>query len=240
MFKELFSNRLFIGALAFFVLCVGGSLLYMHHENQKSAEYAAETQDRVEQWNAKQKEQPTAEAPVVEQPEQVGHFHADGTFHAEPHTPSTHRPDRADVAVSPHGFGPYPPLPPGWRGTPEGTWGNCADPDHELLTRVEIKLLSQGVDVRGGVLDPDTGKVYPSIPGIRYVEWGYTDGGLRYIAGHGGYPGDGVRLWAIADAKFERGEDDILTEADVPADIQLIPYEEAGIDPYEFLGLTRP
>ena len=22
-----------------------------------------------------------------------------------------------DVPVSPHGFGPYPPLPPGWRGT---------------------------------------------------------------------------------------------------------------------------
>ena len=114
------------------------------------------------------------------------------------------------------------------------------DPDHELLTRVWIKLLSQGVDVRGGVFKQDYGKIYPSIPGIRYVRWDYTDTGVRYIAGHTGYPGDGVRLWAIADAKLERGEDDILTEADVPSDIQLIPYEEGGIDPYEFLGLTRP
>lgn len=29
-------------------------------------------------------EKPTAKTPVVEQPEQVGHFHEDGTFHAEP------------------------------------------------------------------------------------------------------------------------------------------------------------
>ena len=89
MLADIFKNRLFIGALVFFVLCVAGSLLYMHHENQKGAEYAAETEDRVRQWNAKQKEQSPAEAPVVEQPEQVGHFHEDGTFHAEPHAPIT-------------------------------------------------------------------------------------------------------------------------------------------------------
>ena len=87
MLKDLFSNRLFIGALAFFVLCVAGSLIYMQYENQKGAEYAAETQDRVEQWNAKQKEQPPSEAPVVDQPERVGHFHPDGTWHGEPHAP---------------------------------------------------------------------------------------------------------------------------------------------------------
>lgn len=188
-------------------------------------------------------EAPTTEAPIGEKPpeaQQGGHFHADGTWHAGPHAPSIQRPDRGDVAVSPHGFGPYPPLPPSWTETPEEIWGNCADPDHELLKRVRIKLLSQGVDVRGGVFDPDTGKVYPSIPGIRYVEWDTTDLGLRYIAGSTGHPDDGDRLHAISEAKFERGEDDILTEADVPPDIQLIPYEEAGIDPYEFLGLTRP
>ena len=78
MLKDLFRNRLFIGALAFFVLCVGGSLLYRQHVEREGAEYAAETQDRIRQWNAKQKEQPTAETPVVEQPEQ------DGTSQDEP------------------------------------------------------------------------------------------------------------------------------------------------------------
>ena len=238
MLKELFSNRLFIGALAFFILCVVGGTLYISHVEKQGAEELVTDEDPVKQVTEKQ-QQPTAKAPVAEQTPQ-GHFHADGTFHAQPHAPPIQRPDRGDVAVSPHGFGPYPPLPPSWTETPEEIWGNCADPDHELLTRVQIKLLSQGVDVRGGVLDPGTGKVYPSIPGIRYVEWDTTDGGLRYIAGSTGHPDDGDRLHAIREAKFERGEDDILTEADVPPDIQLIPYEEGGIDPYEFLGLTRP
>ena len=145
----------------------------------------------------------------------------------------------AFVPVSPHGFGPYPPLPPSWTETPEEIWGNCVDPDHELLTRVWIKLLSQGVDVLGGFLDPDNGKVYPTIPGIRYAEWEDYEG-RRYLSGTSGCPEAGSRLRAIKEAKFNRGEDDSLTEADIPADIQLIPYEEGGIDPYEFLGLTRP
>ncbi len=145
----------------------------------------------------------------------------------------------APVPVSPHGFGPYPPLPPSWTETPEEIWGNCVDPDHELLKRVRIKLLSQGVDVLGGYLDPDNGKVYPSIPGIVYAEWEDYEGS-KYLAGISGCPASVDRLSAIANAKFSRGEDDSLYEADVPADIQLISYEEAGIDPYQFLGLTRP
>ena len=87
MLKDVFSNRLFIGALAFFVLCVGGSLFYSHHETQKGEAGLAETQDRLKQWNERQKQQPTTQAPVVEQPPQDGQFHADGTFHAEPHAP---------------------------------------------------------------------------------------------------------------------------------------------------------
>ena len=145
----------------------------------------------------------------------------------------------APVPVSPHGFGPYPPLPSSWTETPEEIWGNCVDPDHELLKRVRIKLLSQGVDVRGGFLDPDNGKVYPSIPGIVYAKWKVYEGST-YLAGRSGYPETVNRLSAIAKAKFNRGEDDSLYEADIPADIQLIPYEEGGIDPYQFLGLTRP
>ena len=71
MLRTLFSNRLFLGALAFFVLCVGGSLLYQQHVVQQGAEELAETQDRVSQWNENQP-QPPAEAPVG------GDFHEDG------------------------------------------------------------------------------------------------------------------------------------------------------------------
>lgn len=99
MLKDLFSNRLFIGALAFFVLCVCGSLLYMWHVERESAEYDAETQDRVAQWNEKQQPQPSAEAPVGDTT-QGGHFHEDGTWHGEPHETPVETPAAPDPYFS--------------------------------------------------------------------------------------------------------------------------------------------
>ena len=84
MLTNIFTNRFFIVALAFFVLCVGGSLLYRQHVDRQGAEDAAETEARVEQWNERQKQQPPVEAPVNDT-SQGGGFHADGTLHGEPH-----------------------------------------------------------------------------------------------------------------------------------------------------------
>ena len=84
MLKALFSNRnrLFIGALAFFVLYVGGSLLYQQHVERQTARELAETQEHIKVWTEKQN--PTAEVPEGDT-SQGGHFHADGTWHGEPH-----------------------------------------------------------------------------------------------------------------------------------------------------------
>lgn len=85
MLKELFSNRLFIGALVFFIFCVGGSLFYMQQVQQIEAEKLAETEERVKQFTEKQQPQPTAKAPVADT-SQGGHWHGD-EWHAEPHPP---------------------------------------------------------------------------------------------------------------------------------------------------------
>ncbi len=61
MFKDLFSNRLFIGALAFFVLCVCGSLLYMQHVEKQTKKALAESEDFQQWWH----ERNTAEKPVA-------------------------------------------------------------------------------------------------------------------------------------------------------------------------------
>ena len=101
MLANIFTNRLFIGALAFFVLCVGGSLLYMQHVNRQGAEYQKETDARVRQWNEKQTEQGAAKAPVGEQPTaEVGHFHEDGTWHAGAHEPIAAPPKVSNTEVS--------------------------------------------------------------------------------------------------------------------------------------------
>ncbi len=83
MFKELFSNRLFIGVLAFFVLCVAGSLLYMQHVKRQDAANLAETRERIKQWDAARK----TPAPVADT-SQGGHWQGD-EWHAEPHAAST-------------------------------------------------------------------------------------------------------------------------------------------------------
>ena len=80
MLKDLFRNRLFIGALAIFIFCVGGSLLYMQHETQKGDKELAETQERVAQWKERQNADAAAKAPVGDT-SQGGHSHADGTWH---------------------------------------------------------------------------------------------------------------------------------------------------------------
>ena len=89
MFKDLFSNRRFLGALAFFVLCVVGSLLYMQHVEKQSAREFAETPERIKVLTEKQNPKPTAQVPVGET-SQGGDFHADGDpWHDEAHREKT-------------------------------------------------------------------------------------------------------------------------------------------------------
>lgn len=93
MLKALFSNRLFLGALAFFVFCVSGSLLYMQHVSKQSARELAETQERIKELTEKPTSNPTAEVPEGDT-SQDGHFHADGTLHAGAHD-SNENPSRS-------------------------------------------------------------------------------------------------------------------------------------------------
>ena len=55
MLKDLFSNRLFIGALVFCIFCVVGSLLYQQHVERQAAEALAAAQARVKAFNERQK-----------------------------------------------------------------------------------------------------------------------------------------------------------------------------------------
>ncbi len=55
MLKDLFSSRLFLAALAFFVLCVGGSLLYLQHVKHQGTEELAEARRRVTAYNERLK-----------------------------------------------------------------------------------------------------------------------------------------------------------------------------------------
>ena len=129
--------------------------------------------------------------------------------------------------VSPFGFGPYPALPDGW---PPETWP-CLSSEHELTARVEIKLISQGRQVYGAIMED--GLVYPTFKDTVYIRW-ETEGNHTYISDLAGDPAACERLNAIMD---ERRMD--FTAADIPPDIKQVPFDDGGIDPYEFLDLPR-
>lgn len=80
MLKSLFSNRLFLGVLAFFVLMIVGGTLYLRHIKRQGQIELERTQERLKQWEAQQKQ--TEKVPEGDTA-QGGHFHADGTWHAE-------------------------------------------------------------------------------------------------------------------------------------------------------------
>ena len=102
MLKNVFSHRLFIGALVFFIFSVVGSLLYMQHVEQQSARELAETQERVKILTEKQNQQPITKVPIAEETAQSGHFHADGTWHGESH----------EILPTESEAGFIPPVPP--------------------------------------------------------------------------------------------------------------------------------
>ena len=82
MLKDLFSNRLFIGALAFFVLMIVGGTLYLRYIQRQGQIELERTQERLKQWEAQQKQTPKVPEGNTSQ---GGHVHADGTWHDEPH-----------------------------------------------------------------------------------------------------------------------------------------------------------
>ena len=241
MFKDIFSNRLFIGALAFFVLCVGGGLLYMQHVEKQTAEDMAAHEKRIKELTSEQKLTP-AEVPEGDT-SQGGHWHGDKR-HATPHAahvvPSSNEDDdladaflpeyfvseekapAEELAVSPHGFGPYPKIPDGFPWSGGRGWVG-KDVEDELLMRVMIKAWNEGESFLGA--DFFEGKVLLNyINGIyvRYRETQNDDGSVSL-----------KRFLALAP------DYELPLLYDYPPTVRILNVDEAGvgIDPYEYLNL---
>ena len=255
MFRDILSNKGVLAALLFCVLIVVGSQLYSWHVKRGIEADEARTQQFLQQLET-QKEthtvQDTGALIDTQAPGQTQtHLETDDTptmsddtdaftsLDADEHldVANAFLPDDfvseeepvEDVPVSPYGFGPYPELPEGW---PADTFP-APSAEFELMARVEIKLLSQGVTVTGSNME--NGRIYPAIKGTVYVKWkeyDRPDGTVRYISEIVSTGEDGARLHAI---RLEKGRS--LTAEDIPTDIKLVSFEGGGIDPYQFLDL---
>ena len=255
MFRGIFSTRLLIVGIVFFALVAASTQLYswyVKHTTEAELERHDQFLQGLENRNEIRPVQavqavnlPTENETLGETPEEIDDLQVSEDTDVSPIDEASEFADVADgflpndfvleeepaedVLVSSYGFGPYPELPEGW---PADTFP-APSADHELMTRVRIKLLSQGVDVTGSTME--NGLIYSTIKGIAYVKWKEYErptGTIRYISELLATGEAGKRLHTI---RVEKGKS--LTSEDIPADIKLVPFKEGAIDPYQFLDL---
>lgn len=253
MFRVILSSRSIITGLVFFVLIVGGSLLYSWHV-RRASESDMERHDRFLQGREKQNETRPIESvsvqntngtdTVVETPTEPNVSIAtnattelpsdselvDAMDAFLPDDIATEEPPAEEVPVSPFGFGPYPEVPDDYFGIP--VWmQNSNLPDDteknvELIDRVLIKLWQQGDKaIVGG--STYRGKIYPHYEDTVYIRWTEStasDGTpYRYISRR-----KGASLLPTSE-EIENG--------DIPPGFKIIELDDAGYDPYTFLDL---
>ena len=252
VFRSMISSRLIQAGIAFFVLVVGGSLLYAWHLRRTTdAEFATpdKRQQRAEEPQDVRSPEPVLETDAVESepaaievvPDDKEALPADAVSEvADPADVGSPEAEAiavdGDVPVSPYGFGPYPEVPDDYFGEPIWVWDPNPHNDFvdearmniELIDRVLVKLWWEGDRaIVGGSTFED--RVYPLYADIVYVKWkeGKLPDGGTYR-----YPG--FQLTGAADEEFS---DEDFMENNYPPHVKLVDIYEAGYDPYEFLNL---
>ncbi len=250
MFRNIFSSRLIQVGLVFFVVIVGGSWLYSWHVHRTTDTEFTRTDVALHETRS---EQNTVDTSTVDFQQTGTDLETDETqpmsndTDASPIDETSEVLDMADaflpddfvseevpaeeVPVSPYGFGPFPEIPSGY--PDQGVWSETAlrsmEPDHELISRVRIELWNQGVRTIGGVYDNGHRLIYPIIDDVVYIEWADNPG-------IGGKPY--VRRQLTTPAVSDQYYDDIQ-KGIFPPHLTIHEFPDGGIDPYEFLGLSR-
>ncbi len=253
MVRDIITNKWILGGILLLIIIACGCYYWYQYTLAPYREEDVKTEEVARKWKLAQEansnsesEQaadqtpmdstvPTEEKPSSPEPLQIGDI-VDGRIYLGTEPPSPELlaafgvlPPSQDEIISPYGFGPYPELPEGFGPI---TWPRKSA-NSELMLRVQIKLLKQGVPVKGLIME--NGLVYPIFKGVRYVLWGESDG-KQYLRRSLGHPDDGDYMRTIRKEKKARGES--ITAADFPG-IKLVPFEEGGIDPYTFLDLPK-
>ena len=254
MFRDLLSSRLIQVGLVFFVVVVGGSLLYSWQTRRTTiAEFAwtdvvphetRSEQDTVDtstvdfeqagtplETDDSQMSDDTDVSPIDETSEMLEMADAflpdDFVLEEEP---------AEDVPVSPFGFGPYPEIPVDYAARHGQTvWqypGNLPLSDQrniELIHRVMIASWNEG-DTHFISATSRNGKVYLQYPNTMYVRYGErkrSDGTVQRF----------IKRWSSGEP--DHPAIDQILEGNIPTGVTLIDMdsEDVGIDPYTFLGL---
>lgn len=195
--------------------------------HKRTAQHTGET-SKTSDPEQKQDGTPVKQMPVpAEHPTDKTHNIVED---ANPDKTSTRQPQQGDV--SPYGFGAYPQIPASWPQDVQFFPANSIE--HELMLRVEIELTNQGIEVMGSTME--NGRVYPTINGRVYVRWTDDPRFGRYISEVGGHPDTAMQFEMLLET-FEEQSDRNFRVSDAPPDIEIVDYDDSGIEPYSFLGL---
>ncbi len=261
MLYTLLSNKGFLVGLIICVLLVAGGLLYQESVKRDIREQEVRTARFLQQLDTNKPSRAAQHAePTV--PEEAGQVDVpivsdDGSETvSEPAVLSIDDANFVDVeadmakdtsatdevpispyGVSLYGFGPFPEIPPDY--PDQDAWSETRvrtmAPNHELLSRVRIKLWNQGTQTRGAVFKDDYGLVYPILDGVVYYK--------RSLSVGPGHEGVSSRF-LTSNATDDKYGDDITEvihsgKGILPPNLTFYEFPDGGIDPYEFLGLSR-
>lgn len=255
MFREILFDKWFLGGICFLVIFAFGCYLWYQNEVTHAKQEVAEEAEILRQWKLSQDAQET-----VHQTERIDTGKNETSVKNKPVSSETITfPDTMsentdsegfssesltaenaeEMRVSPHGFGPYPELPPKW--DPD-TWDGL-DADGELLVRVWLKLEEQGEPIVGATVK--NGWVYPYLKNTVYVKWGTLQNtNERYITFLTGDPSaiavlSGVPQGSAMPQNFMEIITHKILDGDVSSEVTIIQGTNPGIDAYNFLNLKR-
>ena len=240
MIRDIWTYKWFIGGFGFLIVFAVLCYSCSQHDIASFQEQVSDTDDKNSQEDMSQKDVPPTETlepvedtsvPTQETTEKTDTF--------EKNTDTA-----ANVRTSPFGFGPYPEVPDDYPHRERVQVWDDATPEQELSVRVRIKLWKQGIRTEGVMFDTDNGLIYPTIPGVLYVQWQNAEeddpefAGRRYASLIMGDPNTSKKWQSLYLTKegFERT--DVNHNPEVSG-IKIYEYPDGGIDPYKFLDLPR-
>ena len=246
MFRDLLYSRTILAGLVFFVVIVGAAQLDSWHvkrttaaETERAKQATQAREDMYKRRMAKKTNVPTENKTpgFVGVPKKVDETQNKLEVTATQTSPKADNGDVADtifsneipteapanVRVSPHGFGAYPPIP---EGAPIADFDEDDSVEMELMLRVAVKKWNEGRRFVGAVIE--NGKVYLNYPNTIYVRHAIqtAPNGEPFH-----YYSDVLGDVELTPEQMERGE--------APPGVNVIGFDSEGLDPYEVLGLSR-
>ena len=245
MLWNLLSSRMIQAGLVFFLLVVGGSLLYSWHVHRTTENDLGPTPQTV--VSIENRSPSTNTAPVDFQTEGVVNTPEENTdtpMSDETEADTIDETELIDMAdaflpddvvsadaldpskMSRFGLGPYPEIPKEWNFLPN-SWETDDTIEEELLTRVAIKMHNEGTRSKyGSVGVSPTGQVIALERGSVLVEYEIDENGEKSIYSALAHPDD------LSQGIYTR-------ESQIPSDLKIVTADEIAFDAYEYLGLPK-